>query len=92
MGLRPAIDRKSAFCKSPLTKTTLDLPDELVREVKIRAAHEQKKLRVMIVELLQKGIAATEAQRGKIPKPAKLRSRFIPSTEDIEAAINWSRD
>jgi hypothetical protein len=87
-----SVDRKSAFCKSPLTKTTLDLPDELMREVKIRALHEQKKLRVMIVELLQKGIAATEAQRGKIPKPAKLRGGFIPSTEDIEAAINWGRD
>jgi hypothetical protein len=87
-----SVDRKSAFWKSPLTKTTLDLPDELMREVKIRAVYEQKKLRVMIVELLQKGIAATEAQRRKIPKPIKLRGGFIPSTEDIEAAINWGRD
>jgi hypothetical protein len=46
---------------------------------------------VMIVELLQKGIAATETQRRKIPKPIKLGG-FIPSTEDIEAAINWGRD
>jgi hypothetical protein len=46
----------------------------------------------MIVELLQKGIAATETQRRKIPKPIKLRGGFIPSTEDIEAAINWGRD
>ena len=63
-----------------------------MHEVKIRALHEQKKLRVMIVELLQKGIAATETQRRKIPKPVKLRGGFIPSTEDIEAAINWGRD
>jgi hypothetical protein len=63
-----------------------------MREVKIRALHEQKKLREMIVELLQKRIAATEAQRGKIPKPIKLRDAFISSTEDIEAAINWGRD
>ena len=94
--MRPAIDRKSAFCKSPLTKTTLDLPDELVREVKIRAAHEQKKLRVMIVELLQKGIAATEAQRGKIPKPAKLRRRIhseyggYRSSYQLESRLAWS--
>ena len=63
-----------------------------MREVKIRALHEQKKLRVMIVELLQKGIAATETQRRTVPKPLKLRGGFIPSTEDIEAAINWGRD
>jgi hypothetical protein len=63
-----------------------------MRDVKIRAVHEQKTLREMIVELLQKGIAATETQRRKVPKPIKLRGGFIPSTEDIEAAINWSRD
>jgi hypothetical protein len=63
-----------------------------MREVKIRVVHERKKLREMIVELLQKGIAATERQRRKIPKPIKLRDGFIPSTEDIEAAINWGRD
>ena len=87
-----AFDRKPDFWESPLTKTTLDLPDELMREVKIRAVHGQKKLRVMIVELLQKGIAATETRRRKIPKPIKLRGGFIPSTEDIEGAINWGRD
>jgi hypothetical protein len=63
-----------------------------MREVKIRAVHEQKKLREMIVELLQKGIAATETPHRKTPKPIKLRGGFIPSTEDIEAAINWGRD
>jgi hypothetical protein len=52
-----------------------------MREVKIRAVHEY-----------QTGIAVTEAQRGKNPKPAKLRGGFIPSTEEIEAAINWGRD
>ena len=63
-----------------------------MREVKIRAVHEQKKVREMIVELLQKGIAATETQSRKTPKPIKLRGGVIPSTEDIEAAINWGRD
>ena len=63
-----------------------------MREVKIPALHEHKKSGEMIVELLQKGIAATETQRGKVPKPVKLRGGFIPSTEDIEAAINWGRD
>jgi hypothetical protein len=63
-----------------------------MREVKIRALHEQKKLGVMIVELLEKGLTATETQRRKISKPIKLGGGFIPSSEDIEAAINWGRD
>jgi len=73
-------------------KTTLDLPDELMREVKIRAVHEHKKLKDAIAELIQKGIAASSTRRSKVPKPVKLRGGFKPSTEEIEAAIAWGRD
>jgi hypothetical protein len=55
-----------------------------MREVKICAVHKQKKLREMIVELLWKGISATETPRREIQKPIKLRGGFIPITEDIE--------
>ena len=72
-------------------KTTLDLPDELMREIKIRAVHEHKKLKHAIAELLQKGMAADTPRRGKLPKPVKLREGAI-TTEEIEAAINWGRD
>ena len=73
-------------------KTTLDLPDELMREVKIRAVHEHKKLKDTIAELLKKGIAASRTERSKIPKPVKLRGGFTPTAEDIEAAIDWGRE
>jgi len=72
-------------------KTTLDLPDELMREVKIRAVHEQKKLKDTIAELLRKGIAAGRKRQPKTPKPIKLRGGPI-TTEEIEAAIAWGRD
>jgi plasmid stability protein len=73
-------------------KTTLDLPDDLMREVKIRAVHEHKKLKDTIAELLRKGMAVTRTRHPKIPKPVKLRGGFKPTTEDIEAAIAWGRD
>lgn len=72
-------------------KTTLELPDELMREVKIRAVHEHKKLKDIIAELLRKGLAASRPSRTKIPKPIKLRGGPI-TTEEIEAAIAWGRD
>jgi plasmid stability protein len=72
-------------------KTTLELPDELMREIKIRAVHERKKLKDAITELLRKGIAASKTRPPKIPKPVKLRGGPI-TTEEIEAAINWGRD
>ena len=38
-------------------KTTLDLPDDLVRAVKIRAVKENRKLKDMIADLLRRGLA-----------------------------------
>ena len=38
-------------------KTTLQLPDELMREVKFRAIEENRKLKDMFAELLRKGLA-----------------------------------
>jgi plasmid stability protein len=73
-------------------KTTLDLPDDLMRQVKIRAVHEQKKLKDAIAEFIRKGMAAGESGPAKTPKPMKLRGGFTPTTEDIEAAIAWGRD
>ena len=72
-------------------KTTLELPEELMKEVKIRAVHEHKKLKDIIAELLRKGIAASRPSRTKTPKPVKLRGGPI-TTEEIEAAIAWGRD
>ena len=86
------IDIKPAFWEYGGMKTTLDLPDELMRKVKIRAVHEHKKLKDTIAELLQKGIAAGKPRRPRLPKPVKLRGGFKPTTEEIEAAIAWGRD
>lgn len=72
-------------------KTTLDLPDDLMREVKIRAVHEQKKLKDAIAEFIRKGIAASNSPRRKLPKPIKLRGGPL-TTEEIEAAIAWGRE
>lgn len=72
-------------------KTTLDLPDELMRKVKIRAVHEQKKLKDAIAEFIRIGMAASQSRSAKRPKPVKLRGGPI-TTEEIEAAIAWGRD
>jgi plasmid stability protein len=72
-------------------KTTLDLPDELMREVKIRAVHEHKKLKDAIAEFIRKGLRARNSRQNKTPKPVRLRGGPI-TTEEIEAAIAWGRD
>ena len=39
-------------------KTTIDLPDDLVRKLKIRAAREGRKMKDVAAEYLRKGLAA----------------------------------
>jgi hypothetical protein len=85
------LDRKPAFWNSGCVKTTLDLPDDLMRAVKIRAVHEQKKLKDAIAELIRKGMAAGRKRPPKTPKPVKLRGGPI-TPKEIEAAIAWGRD
>lgn len=72
-------------------KTTLDLPDDLMHEVKVRAVNQQKKLKDTIAELLRKGMAAENSQQPKLPPPVKLKGGPI-TTEEIEAAIAWGRE
>lgn len=53
-------------------KTTLDLPERLVREMKIRAAKEGRKLREVATEVIEKGLAAPVHQADSKPKRVKL--------------------
>ena len=51
-------------------KTTLELPDDLVRAVKIRAVEENRRLKDTIADLLRHGLAQ---KRGR---PATARKRL----------------
>jgi plasmid stability protein len=44
-------------------KTTLDLPEPLVREMKLRAAKEGRKLKDVAAEVFQAGLRARNDQR-----------------------------
>lgn len=48
---------RNPFCWfAGLMKTTLDLPPELVREMKLRALHQQRKLKEIAEEALRRGL------------------------------------
>jgi plasmid stability protein len=68
-------------------KTTLDLPNDLVREVKLRAVNEGKKLKDVISELLRQGLGqpsrppdATHARRGNVGIPLFPSSPNAPAS------------
>jgi len=75
-------------------KTTLELPDDLMRRVKLRAVHRRRKLKDEIAHLLEAGMAQApepEAPR-KPPNPVRLRGRRSLTARDIEDAIAAGRD
>jgi hypothetical protein len=53
-------------------KTTLDLPDELMREVKIRAVQENRKLKDAIAHLLRRGLSQRSAEPGPVRHRVQL--------------------
>ncbi len=71
-------------------KTTIELPDDLMRRVKLRALREHKKLKQSVAELLERGLAEPRS-RGR-PKPLRLHGGTLPSFKDIDAAIARGRD
>ena len=53
-------------------KTTLDIPDDLMREVKFRAIETDRKLKDMIAELLRLGLDQPPAEPPQIRNRVKL--------------------
>ncbi len=52
-------------------KTTVDLPDDLVRSIKVRAAREDRKLKDLVADLLRKGMEreAPSRRRHRVELP-----------------------
>ena len=75
-------------------KTTLELPDELMRRIKLRAVHRNQKLKDAITQLLEAGIAALPSAEpcARPPRPVRLKKRPPLTIDDIEAAIAAGRD
>ena len=53
-------------------KTTLDLPEDLVRSIKIRAAREDRKLKDLVADLLRKGMESTSQPGTSGPRRAQF--------------------
>ena len=56
-------------------KMTLDLPEDLMRTLKIRAVQEGKTFKLLIAELMSNGLAAFKAQEAGAKKPVKTKTR-----------------
>lgn len=76
-------------------KTTLDLPADLVRQVKLRALHDGKKLKDAVAELLRRGLAARRAptrRSSRVQLPLVQCKRAAELTPARIAAILVEQD
>ena len=75
-------------------KTTIEVADELMRRVKMRAIQRNQKLKDAIAQLLELGMASERDTRSSTPppKPVRLKKRGPLTIEDIESAIAAGRD
>ena len=87
-------------------KTTIDLPDDLVRAVKLRAVEENRKLKDTVADLLRRGLAQEPADSPLIVNRVKLPlvkggHRARPEEEMtpervaqilLDQEVEWSRD
>ena len=64
--------------KAGLMKTTIDLPEDLVREMKFRAVREGSKLREVAEEVFRRGLAAPATQ-GRPGGRQRVKLPIIPS-------------
>ena len=77
-----------------MRRTTLELPDALMRQVKLRAVRRQQKLKDVVAQLLELGMAAAPESDGnrRAPKPARLKGLARLDMQNIEAASAEGRD
>lgn len=95
-------DRKLESWKAGYMKTTIDLPEDLVREMKFRAVREGRKLRDVAEEVFRRGLAVPPVSSGSgerrrvslpiIPTPAGAKpfdlsgDRFLELEMEAESA------
>ena len=67
-------------------KTTLDLPDDLMREVKIRAVRENRKLKDAVADLLRRGLSQRRSEprlRHRVALPIVECAREAPAGQEM---------
>jgi hypothetical protein len=73
-------------------KTTLELPDDLVTEIKLLAVQEGKKLKDAVADLLRQGLEASAAGSGTVVKADKAMLKRRKALTKKFVAGEWGLD
>jgi hypothetical protein len=80
-------------------RTTLDLPDELFRQLKAKAALEGTKLKDLLTRFVEAGLGQPASssrpplERSKLPVIKRRRKKLIPNlTPELQARLEQEED
>jgi plasmid stability protein len=73
-------------------KTTIDLPDDLIRRIKLRALRDGRTLKDTVADLLRKGLAASAAQQTKRPRSLRIVAHKLTGLPVINCTAAASPD
>lgn len=79
-------------------RTTLDLPDDLFRQVKAKAAMDGRTLKELLTEFVLSGLqqpktAVAPGRRSKLPAIKRRGKRVIPNlTPELQAQVDKEED
>jgi hypothetical protein len=66
-------------------KTTFDLPSDLVRAIKLKAVHENRRLKEVVTDLLRSAVEQ-EASKRPIPEKGPIEIPFFATTPGAPAS------
>ena len=87
-----ALDFRASSCKYAFMRTTLDLPDDLFRQAKARAALDGVSLKKLITGYIRQGLSwssqasaeGTRAQRSQLPVIRAETGRPLPNRSNAD--------
>ncbi len=93
------VDIKLFLCEYAFVRTTVDLPDELFRQVKAKAALEGTTLKQMLRQYIQRGLcqaaslAGKSGARSRLPVLPRRGGRRVPNlTPELQAKLEQKDD
>jgi plasmid stability protein len=82
------------FWYRPAMKATLEIPDDLLRRIKVEAARSDRKLKDLVAQLLEAGLRASRegSPSPTLPQPVARRHGIPLTAVAIEAATAAGRE
>lgn len=84
------IDTQPESWKAGSMKTTIDLPEELVREMKLRAARDGRKLKDIATEIFRRGLRREPDNASMLYQSRRLEQPLFVCEESEASSVNMS--